>query len=592
MKSVYILAASTAFLLFSGINANATATIATDNAYELAAALGTMNSELVIPEISYTLGSDIMSIDGEDVYIDGCVEETSDGKVLVPSSSLSSVAAVTDESVFTLEESDQLTDLDNAAQYYGFSTEQTGNEITLSFPFITHRLLVTSETEPESYGANNMIIMPDGTYIFQYASYQETKAAYENLRSDGADVIPDVVLTIDSNESSSEHIGWGADYIKSDAYNKYLLDTFGSTDNMEDIYVAVIDSGVDYNHPFLNGRIALEKGYDVYNGDSDPMDTHSHGTHVSGIICDTTLDNVSIIPYRITDSKGNSSLTNLITALIMAVDNNADIINLSLGSDDSNQSIKAKLKPYIDDALTKGIIVVSAAGNKSTDANNSCPANIEELITVSACDSSGSFASSYSNYGNVIDVCAPGTAVKSSILNSAYGTKNGTSMACPYVSSVCAMLKTIDRSINTSEAEHLITSAAVDAGEPGFDIYFGHGILNAERLLAYFKTVEQRFNGTILENDTLLISIDNSDGALLNGCELVIAKRNSGVLTAFEKLSLSIPNKNAIINYSSFSTENCDEVNLYIFNNMDSLVPLSQNFTIDIDQQKNQNADI
>lgn len=590
MKSAYILVTCAALIIFSGISVNAD-TIETSSVYELSAALSSINTELSIPEISYSIGSDLMTVDGTPIHIDGVTEETADGKIMVPSSSLEQAAAVAGTAIITLEESGSLTDLDSAAECFGFTVERAGDEIYLSFPFITQRLLVTAPAEPDTYGASDVIIMPDGAYILMYASYQETKSAYESLISEGADVTPDVVITIDSDtadpdNNTSGHIGWGADYIKADSFNSFLLDKYGSTDNMEDVYIAVIDSGVDYNHPFLNGRIAVDKGYDIYNGDSDPMDTHSHGTHVSGIICDTTLDNVSVIPYRITDSKGNSTLTNLIAALIMAADSDADVINLSLGSDDSNQSIKAKLKPYIDAAIDKGKIVVAAAGNKATDANNSCPANIEELITVSACNSSGAFGSSYSNYGELIDVCAPGTDVNSSVLNAGYGTKRGTSMACPYVSSVCAMLKTIDRSISTSEAEYYITSSAADAGEPGFDIYFGNGILNAENLLAYFKPIKQRFDGTIFDGDSLLISIDNSDGAMLNGCELIITKRSSGTLVSIEAFSLAIPNKNALVDYPNFSTDNCDEIELYIFSSFDSLKPLSQRFIISVEDQE------
>lgn len=589
MRSLYIMAASAVMLIFAGISANAE-TVYTDNAHELANVLGSLNVELDFPEISYSIGTDIMTVNGNEIHTGCNIEETPDGNILVPSSSLAPAAEASGSEIFSLAESDCLTDLYSAAQYYGFTAERSDDDVTLSFPFITQRLLVIADSEPDSYGANNIIIMPDGSYILQYSSYQETKSAYDHLLSNGVNVTPDTVFTINSDDSASDHIGWGADYIQADAFNSYLLDTYGSSDCMEDIYIAVIDSGVDYNHPFLNGRIALEKGYDIYNGDSDPMDDHSHGTHVSGIICDTTLDNVLIIPYKITNSTGKASLTNLITALMMAVENDADVINLSLGSDDDNQGVKAVLKPYIDNALEQGIIVVSAAGNGLKDANNSCPANIEELITVSACDSSGSFAST-SNFGDVVDICAPGIDIYSSILNSKYGTKSGTSMACPYVSSVCAMLKTIDRSINTSKAEQLITSSASDAGEPGFDIYYGNGILNAEKLLTYFKPVEQRFTGTILNNDTLLILIDNSDGALLNGCELVIAKHNSGELVYLENHYYAIPNKNAVVDYRGFNSENCDKVDLYLFSSFDSLLPLSQSFTINIDQQ-DQNSDI
>lgn len=574
-------------------------TIEPENARELVSALHNLSSCTELSQVTYTIDSSSIVIDGTVSEMDGTAYETDDGAVMVPTQSVNDIVnEICGIQPIYLADDSSDTDIEAAAELYGFESDRTGDEISLSFPFSTLRLLAAPDVT-DNRGAENTIIMPDGSYIFCYATYEDTKNAYEYYVSTGADVIPDEIITLESDETGAAHVGWGADYIESDAFNAALLRRFGSVDNMKQVSVAVIDSGADYNHSLLNGRIDTERGYDIFNDDSDPMDVNGHGTHVSGIICDSTLENVSIIPYKITGVEGVSYLSFAISAVYMAIEDGADVINMSLGSSDPNLSIKNSMISCIKKAMNSGIIVVSAAGNSKENTSSEpdpyifdtaycCPANIEGVIAVSACDKNGSFATSYSNRGEEVSICAPGTSVYSSILNNKYGYKSGTSMACPYASSVCAMMKTADSEITQSEAKRLLEISATDAGEDGFDIYYGNGILNAGRIPRYLYSSDQRFSSVSLNNGTLTIDIDNSDRSFDDQFRLVIAKRNSGALLSCEIIDIAIPdaNPNAVIQYPGFNSTGCDEIDLYLLDSLENLIPLSVSYQLNLSEQQ------
>lgn len=575
-------------------------TIEPENARELVSAIHNVSSCTELSKVTYTIDSSSVVIDGAASEMNGTAYETDDGAFMVPSQSVNDILSeICGIQSFYLADDSGETDIEAAAELYGFDADRSGNEITLSFPFSTLRLLAAPDVK-DNRGAENTIIMPDGSYIFCYDTYEDTKNAYEYYVSTGADVVPDEIITLESDESDAAHVGWGADYIESDAFNAALLRRFGSVDNMDPVSVAVIDSGVDYNHTLLNGRIDKERGYDIFNDDNDPMDVNGHGTHVSGIICDSTLENVSIIPYKITGTEGTSSISFAISAVYMAIEDGADVINMSLGSSDPNLSIKSHMSSCITKAMESGIIVVSAAGNSKEntsaepdpyifDTAYCCPANIDGVITVSACDKNGSFAKSYSNRGEEVSICAPGTSVYSSMLNNKYGYKSGTSMACPYASSVCAMMKTADREITQSEAKRLLEISATDAGEEGFDIYYGNGILNAGRIPRYLYSSDQKFISVSLNNGTLTIGIDNSDKIFDDQFRLVIAKRNSGALLSCEIIDIAIPdtNKNAVVEYPGFNSTGCDEIDLYLLDSLENLIPLSVSYNLNLSGQQN-----
>jgi len=247
----------------------------------------------------------------------------------------------------------------------------------------------------------------------------------------------------------------------------------------QSIKVAVVDTGVDYTHPDLSSQY-IPLGYDWVNGDSDPMDDQGHGTHVAGTIAATLnnsigvagMANISIFAEKIISSANSGTYADAILAIRHAADQGADIISNSWGGDAPSQL----MQDAINYAVQQGSIVVAAAGNSNSNLAH-YPAALDHVIGVSALDSDGSKAS-YSNYGNYIDIAAPGTNILSTLMGGGYGYKSGTSMATPHVSGILALLKAAYPNLSSSDLTNKLLYSASDRGMPGIDGVFGWGILN------------------------------------------------------------------------------------------------------------------
>ncbi|MBO0589154.1 S8 family serine peptidase [Sporosarcina sp. E16_8] len=239
----------------------------------------------------------------------------------------------------------------------------------------------------------------------------------------------------------------------------------------DSVIIAVIDTGVDYTHPLLKDRIVA--GYDVINNTSDPMDVHFHGTHIAGIIVDSTPANVKIMPIRAMDDEGKGYDSDISTAIRFAVDNGADIINLSFVGEGFSQY----LVDALDYAISNNVLVVVVAGNNGADTADYFPASEQNVIVVSATDQNDDIAS-FSNAGDAIDLSAPGVGIVSSLPGNRYGSLTGTSMAAPFVSGVAAMIKLDDPSRSMKEIERLLKKYVDDRGAVGWDPIFGEGIVN------------------------------------------------------------------------------------------------------------------
>jgi len=239
--------------------------------------------------------------------------------------------------------------------------------------------------------------------------------------------------------------------------------------NCSPAVVAVIDSGVDYDHPELaanirvntdeiagngldddgNGKIDDTRGWDFILEGSDPMDTDGHGTHVAGTIGaagDNALGvtglcwGAKIMVLRVFDDVGNATVADLIEAMEYARGNGAKIVNASYAGPDFSQAEK----DAIAQLNSSGILLVAAAGNESADNDQtpSYPAGYElpNIIAVAASDSNDLLAY-FSNFGLAkVHVAAPGVSVYSTYLDDGYAFESGTSMAAPHVSGLAALV--------------------------------------------------------------------------------------------------------------------------------------------------------
>ena len=238
-----------------------------------------------------------------------------------------------------------------------------------------------------------------------------------------------------------------------------------------DVIVAIIDTGVDNTHPLLADRVLA--GYDFVDNDTDPMDKHMHGTHVAGIITQSTPERVKVLPIRSLDADGNGYDTNIAKGIYYAVDNGASIINMSL----AGENYSTYLANAIEYAIQHDVLIVVASGNKGMSTENFYPASEKRVIVVSATDQHDQIAD-FSNTGESIDIAAPGVSILSSIPGGRYALMDGTSMAAPHISAVASMFKLDDPTRTIQEMEDLLKRHVDDEGEANWDSLFGEGIVN------------------------------------------------------------------------------------------------------------------
>ena len=257
------------------------------------------------------------------------------------------------------------------------------------------------------------------------------------------------------------------------------------------VVVAVIDTGIDINHRAFSGKISARSYNSRTNnvGLAHVQEDHSssHGTHISGVIAaarDTQSDVIGVAPgATIMTIKANNpesnvfSLDAIISGINYAVSNGAKVINLSLGRSVSGGESSAE-RIAIRNAVNNGVMVICAAGNEA-DSKVSYPAAYPEAIAVTATQQGFQFAGSYSNFGSQVDLSAPGSNIYSAVNGGGYGFMSGTSMAAGNVSGVAALVIAQSPSRTVQQVRDILTRTARDAGTPGFDIYFGHGIVNA-----------------------------------------------------------------------------------------------------------------
>ena len=285
--------------------------------------------------------------------------------------------------------------------------------------------------------------------------------------------------------------------------------------------VAVIDTGLDFNHPDIasniwtnqaealglpgvdddgNGFVDDLHGWDYYNWDNNPWDDNGHGTHVSGII-GAVADNAEgiagiapeskIIPIKVLNAGGSGYVTDVINAIRYAADLGAKVINLSLGvfKNYLSRSLQNAFQSAVSYAKDKGSIVVAAAGNDNGKVENSYPAGIPDVIAVGATDANNKRAW-FSNFGKLLDFTAPGVDVlslkaggvsfgSSSVVDPDYVRASGTSMASPVVAGVVALLRAIQPLFSFDQILSRLRSTATDLGSQGFDSYYGYGLINA-----------------------------------------------------------------------------------------------------------------
>ncbi|MGQ9626391.1 MAG: S8 family peptidase [Anaerolineae bacterium] len=266
--------------------------------------------------------------------------------------------------------------------------------------------------------------------------------------------------------------------------------------------VAIVDSGLDLDHPDLaeklwqnpgeipgngrdddgNGKVDDFNGWRFYNSGSEDnyvWDDCGHGSHVAGIAGASTNNGLGVaglswgarlMAVRILDASCWGYVYDVAQGIIYAADEGADVINLSLAW---YGSCTNTAQGAINHAYDKGSLVVAAAGNIS---GYIYPAACENVFGVAATDS---WDNHYYNSGSHVDVSAPGVNIYSTVPNDTYNYKSGTSMATPHVAGLAALVWPLYPDYTNDQLQKRIEQTAVDLGSPGWDEYYGHGRIDA-----------------------------------------------------------------------------------------------------------------
>ena len=349
-------------------------------------------------------------------------------------------------------------------------------------------LIITSkEVLKDTYGASKIIEAPNYQYFLQYDSEEEKNNALEKFNSDNSD--------IDVSENSIYELY--EDTVLVSSYNSWGVEAMGidtllqklENKELNDVVVAIIDSGLDVDlfNKYYPGRLAGV--YNELENNDNMYDNHGHGTHIAGTIAESTPSSVKILPIKVSDSNGMYESDILTGINYITYNEAADVMNMSFGG--SNYS-KGQYNA-IEAARQKKIISVAAAGNENTSVP-SYPSAYGNTLSISAVDSNKERAS-FSNYGDGVMFAAPGVDVKSILGKDAGIVKNneengkidgdddhevmsGTSMATPHVVAAVANLKSLNKDLTFNDTITILRRYSDDLGDIGWDEYYGFGFIN------------------------------------------------------------------------------------------------------------------
>lgn len=300
-----------------------------------------------------------------------------------------------------------------------------------------------------------------------------------------------------------EILPWGVDRIDAE-----VVHTSGNK-GLE-VEVAILDTGIDLNHPdlYVTGGASFVSGksYDDKNG---------HGTHVAGIVA--ALDDedgvigvapeVNLYAVKVLNNRGMGWVSDIIAGLGWSVSKGMQVVNMSLGG-----AYSETLEEACQTAYDAGLLLVAAAGN---DGDVIYPARFSSVIAVSATDSADGLAS-FSSTGEQVELAAPGVDIYSTYKDGGYATYSGTSMASPHVAGVAALVIAGERLSNV-EVRTRLQEMADDLGDAGWDSKYGYGLVDAENAVLGATNGDNlqplavgTIAGKVTDADTNLVAIEEA----------------------------------------------------------------------------------
>jgi len=299
----------------------------------------------------------------------------------------------------------------------------------------------------------------------------------------------------------------------------YAPAAWDTTMGSSSVIIAIVDSGIDYNHPDLMANVWTNStdgthGYNFVSSNKNPLDDNGHGTHCSGIAAAVINNGVgiagisqsSIMAVKVLDSGGSGSMSNVANGITWATDHGANIISLSLGG----TSDLTTVRNAVSYAYSHNVLLVAAAGNQNGRAVL-YPARYDQVIAVSALNQGDTLAS-YSSTGSQVELAASGTSIISTYSGGGYATMSGTSMACPHVSGVAALVLAVNPSLSNINLRNILDTTAVDLGPAGRDYSYGYGKVNtAAAVQSVLSTIQ--FTASVMSSDAsgTVLTIDSTD---------------------------------------------------------------------------------
>lgn len=341
---------------------------------------------------------------------------------------------------------------------------------------INTRLIVKSDDKIEQYDAIDSVY-GFGYVFLQYADENNAEKALHNYENSGYIVSYDSLANC---TDSANHQEWGDNWSYERVDSDSALDYY-KLKAKPTINIAVVDSGINYNHELFKNRITRTKFNSSASGEANnEIDDYGHGTEVAGVIANSTPSNVKISSYKVMDSKGYGSSSTIVAACsyIEELNNKPDIINFSLGL-----KTGVIIESVIDELVNQGITVVAAAGNDNREVFEA-PGKCESAITVAAFDYYNK-PCSFTNYGQVVDISAPGEYIYTADMSkkNAYTFSLGTSLATPFVSAAAAYVLMENRKYTPQQVkQELIDTAMPFKKSSCFNLY-GAGMVNFSNII-------------------------------------------------------------------------------------------------------------
>lgn len=351
-------------------------------------------------------------------------------------------------------------------EYDNYSNSNDGDKID-------NRLMVKTNDNIDEYGAVDSVY-GFGYAFLQYADEKSAQKAKENYEESGYTADYDCVVTSSSTyDKYNMNDEWA--YEETDAVS--ALDYY-KLKAKPNINIAVVDSGINYNHELFKNRIERTKVDFSTDASADEMDKAGHGTKVAGAIAKSTPSNVKLFAYKIFDKnlKGTSSGVVAALSYIKQLKNKPDIINCSFTT--------GGLGTEIDELVDMGVTVVASAGNDGKKVYKQ-PAIFDSVITVAATNQYG-YAWSSSSYGSCVDISAPGVSVYTANfpVNNSYAQFSGTSMAAPLVSAAAAYVLMENKKYTPEQVkQELIATATPFKKDDCYNERYGAGIVNFSNII-------------------------------------------------------------------------------------------------------------